>query len=344
MKALFIGLGSIGQRHLRNYIKLLNSNKDIIALRFTDSNNIIVDGKSVACENISKFYGINECFKLKDALDEKPDLGFVCNPSIFHLEYACKLAEKGISIFIEKPLSTNRILLEKLENIILRKQLTTMVGFQSRFNPCVKETKKILKKKQFGKIIYGAFKWCTYLPEHHQYEDYRKGYAARKDLGGGVIFSLSHELDLIQYYFGIPISVFALEGGKSNLEMNVEDTIMALFSCYDKEKKFPVSLHLSFSQGLEKRKFEILMEKGLLECDLLKNRLTVSDQNKKIIFKREFKEQKRNDMFLAEMKNFLESFVNGDETLIPVSEGKKSLIMALGIHESLITGNIIKLH
>ena len=29
-------------------------------------------------KDISKFYGINECFKLKDALDEKPDLGFVC--------------------------------------------------------------------------------------------------------------------------------------------------------------------------------------------------------------------------------------------------------------------------
>ncbi len=343
MKALFIGLGSIGQRHLRNYLKLSNSNNKVFAFRSTNSNNILQNGRSLPCKNLAEYYGIDEYVELNEALEQKPDIGFVCNPSKLHIEYACALAENGTSIFIEKPLATNTILLNKLEEIISEKELITLVGFQNRFNPCIKETERILKKNAFGKVISADFVWNTYLPDHHPYEDYREGYAARQDLGGGVTFSLCHELDLIQHLFGMPKTVYALEGGGSNLRMNVDDTVTALFSCIEGKRTFPVSLRLSFAQGLEKRKFEILFEDGLLECDLQKNYVMVSNQNKHIKFEKEFKELKRNDLFLDEMKHFLNSVSKRKGTLIPVAEGKKSLIMALGIHNSIKKENIIKL-
>ena len=344
MKALFIGLGSIGQRHLRNFLMLSDSNKKVIALRSTGTNNILINGSSLPCKNLAEHYDLTEYVELNDVLEQNPDVGFVCNPSKLHLEYACELAEKGISLFIEKPLATDTILLDKLEKIISKKELTTLVGFQSRFNPCIKETKRILRKQEFGRVISGDFMWCTYLPDHHPYEDYRDSYAAREDLGGGVTFSLCHELDLIQYLFGLPKTVYALEGGKSNLGINVEDTVTALFSCLEETRTFPVSLRLSFAQGLEKRRFEILMENGLLECDLQKNCITVLNQKKQIIFEKEFKQLKRNDLFLYEMEHFLNSVSMRKDTLIPVAEGKKSLIMALGIHNSLKKAKIVELY
>ena len=48
-----------------------------------------------------------------------------------------------------------------------------------------------------------------YLPGWHTYEDYRRMYASRADLGGGVVLSQIHELDYVYWLFGMPKRVFA---------------------------------------------------------------------------------------------------------------------------------------
>lgn len=335
MKALFIGLGSIGQRHLRNFKELAGDKFKVIAYRTTNLNYIIIDGKVEPCHSLSDYYGFIEYMSFEDALDQKPDIGFICNPSKLHLETALKLAERGTHLFIEKPMATDTKLVNELENIIRQKRLITMIGYQSRFHPCVQEAKQIIDKKELGKVISAYFYWSTYLPDHHSYEDYRKGYAARKDLGGGVTFCLSHELDLIQYLIGLPVTVYAIEGASSKLEIDVEDTISALFKSNEKKRIYPVSLHLSFTQGVEQRHFSILMEDALLECDLQNNWLKTTNHRSKKIYKKEYKNLKRNDLFLDEMKHFIDSVFKNQETDIPLAEGKKSLFMALAIHKSL---------
>ena len=55
-----------------------------------------------------------------------------------------------------------------------------MVGFQPRFHPAVILTKKIINTKKYGKVKTAYFDNLTHLPSHHPYEDYSKGYAAKK--------------------------------------------------------------------------------------------------------------------------------------------------------------------
>ena len=43
-KALFIGLGSVGQRHLQNFKEIASADIDIIAYRTSNFNKLIVDG------------------------------------------------------------------------------------------------------------------------------------------------------------------------------------------------------------------------------------------------------------------------------------------------------------
>ncbi|MDD5015777.1 MAG: Gfo/Idh/MocA family oxidoreductase, partial [Atribacterota bacterium] len=177
----------------------------------------------------------------------------------------------------------------------------------------------------------------------HPYEDYRRGYAARKDLGGGVTFGLIHELDLIQWLFGVPVEVFAVKGAPSKLEVDVEDTMMALFRCCSKTACYPVSLSLSYSQGLEQRRFCVLMQDGVLECDLQYGSLKVTRHNKGTVLVKEYKSIKRNDLFKSEMKHFLSCVIKREETNIPLSEGEKSLVMSLAVHKSLKTGKVVKI-
>jgi predicted dehydrogenase len=342
VKALFIGLGSIGQRHLRNFKNLVPS-ASIIAYRTSQLNTIINNGDVFLCDSLADYYGFVEYDCLESAIRNKPDFGIICNPSSLHLETALKLAKNGIHIFIEKPLAANNEHLNELIGTIQRNKIIDMIGFQSRFNSCIKDTKSILAGKEFGDIISAEFVWRTYLPDHHPYEDYRNGYAARKDLGGGVVFCLCHELDIIQHFFGVPATVYALRGAPSCLEMEVEDTISALFNYETSESYFPVSLSLSFSQGEEERQFSLLMQHALLKCDLHHGIVKVIEHQSKQVVKLEKAANNRDDLFVLEMKHFIESVTKNRKTAIPISEGKKSLMMALAIHKSLNSGNVINI-
>ena len=129
-------------------------------------------------------------------------------------------------------------------------------------------------------------------------------------------FSFSHELDLIQHFFGVPQSVYAVVGHLSNLEIDVDDTIAALFHCGTEKSFFPVQLHLSFAQGLEQREFTILLEKVVLHCDLVKQELRVIDHTKKTTLYQHTPDFPKNNLFIKEIKHFLDCFQNRKQTQI----------------------------
>ena len=183
-----------------------------------------------------------------------------------------------------------------------------MVGHQTRFNPLIKNIKQIIEKNS-EKIITASFEWNTFLPLHHCYEDYSKGYAAKNELGGGVIMGLIHEIDLIYYLLGKPAKVFAYGGKLSDLKMNVEDTIMSIWEYETKDKTFPVYLNLSYAQTKEIRKFKVQFTDRTLFVDLMENKYEVFDKEGILIEKKK-DETKRNDLFIKEISYFLDCDVS----------------------------------
>jgi len=336
MKILFIGLGSIGQRHLRN-IKTLKPGNDVQLLAYRKSKHklVIDNGESITCESLADHYNIIELENLQDALNEHADIVFICGPSAQHISMATIFAKNGCHLFIEKPLATDKDNVRELEVLLKRNDLIHMVGFQFRFHPCVQKIASILTNKEFGDVISTQFDWSTFLPSAHPYEDYRQGYAASRKLGGGVVFSLCHELDLIQYFFGLPQSVYAIGGYLSSLEMDTDDTVAALFRCGTKTRSFPVQLHLSFAQGKEQRTIKILMEKAVLTCNLLTANIEIVPHQQRTITTQHFPKLLRNDLFISEVQHFFDCVTHHRCTQIPVEEGKKSSLMALAIHKSL---------
>ena len=79
-------------------------------------------------------------------------------------------------------------------------------------------TKKIVKKNpDYSKIV-----WQTFMPKWHPNENYKISYASKKNLGGGVVLTCSHEIDLATYLFGNVKKVNAFKI-KNRMKMNVED-------------------------------------------------------------------------------------------------------------------------
>ena len=119
MKALFVGLGSIGQRHLRNFKDILGPEAEAFVCRKTKHNLVIEDGTAFKCPSLKEHYGYTEIFNLEEGLALKPDMVFVTNPSSKHIDVALASAKAQTNIFMEKPLSHNTDGIQELQALAL---------------------------------------------------------------------------------------------------------------------------------------------------------------------------------------------------------------------------------
>ena len=338
MKVLFIGLGAIGQRHLRNTRALL-PNAEFIAFRSTSADHIISQDLTISSDNgLAEKFSISTFDNLGNALKQKPFATIVSNPSSLHALPALKALQSGSHVFIEKPLSTDIQSIKKLLNEDKKNNhLTSMVGLQMRFHPLIKKLKILLEKETIGKILSVRAEVCEYMPWFHRYEDYRKTYAARKDLGGGVIMSQIHEIDLMIYLFGMPDTVFASGGKLSTLEIDVEDNVDILMT----NNGAGIFLHMDFLQKSKKRVGVIYGESGRIEYELNKLSLEVITENKIDSF--EWADFERNDMFVSELKEFFKCATSSISSSINIEEGAKSVFLASKIKESMSSNSLKKI-
>jgi len=185
MKALFIGLGSIGQRHLRN-LRKLRPDVEIMAVRSTNTAPVLSDSNQIISGvSIAGHYQLKEFDSLQEALGQKPDAVFVTNPTSLHIEVVRTALEAGCYIFVEKPLSHEW---EGVDDLMAAEEKTgskrIAIGYQFRFNPALQLIKKIINEKLIGRMTGAQLINGEYMPDWHPYEDYRASYAARNDLGG----------------------------------------------------------------------------------------------------------------------------------------------------------------
>ena len=138
------------------------------------------------------------------------------------------------------------------------------MGFQMRFCPVLNKIKNVINSKQYGKLNQVIIHNGENIINYHNYENYEETYAARKELGGGVILTQIHELDyflnLFHDYKIIKILKFSEK--ISNLKLNVEDTLISLFKI---KKKNSVVLFLQILTSMKhhQRKLYYLFMKKL---------------------------------------------------------------------------------
>jgi predicted dehydrogenase len=211
MKFLIAGLGSIGRRHFRN-------------LRALGENDIVLLRSHKATLPDDELVGFPVETELATALKANlPDAVIVANPTSMHLDVAIPAAEAGCHILLEKPISGSLERVDQLKVAAERSGSRILVGFQFRFHPTLRKAAELIGSGELGKILTLHAHWGEYMPNWHPWEDYRQTYAAREDLGGGVIRTLTHPLDYARWLAGEVIEVRALSGHISSLEMDTED-------------------------------------------------------------------------------------------------------------------------
>lgn len=202
------GSGSIGRRHCENLGRL-----GCTDVRFFRTGLRDAAAPPVAAPSE---------FDLAAALERRPKAVFVCNPTAQHLGLALAAARAGAHLLIEKPVADRPEGVGDLEREVRSRGLIALVGFQYRFHPGLRQIREWLAQGAIGRLVSGVVHWGEYLPAWHPGEDWRRGYAARADLGGGAIRTLCHPFDYLRWMLGEVDWVWA-ETSNRALGLDVED-------------------------------------------------------------------------------------------------------------------------
>lgn len=293
-KILIIGCGSIGQRHIRAILSL-KEKIEIAAFR-TKKGHYKALPEDIG-KNIIEFSEINE------ALNWLPTHVIISNPTSLHAEYIDLVMKNNCKIFVEKPLVNDISEITPSMEDMASKIL--VVGFNLRFHSVIQRVKAFIENKDMGEIVHANISVGHYLPFWHPYEDYRNSYYSRKDLGGGVLRTLSHELDLIQYFFGDVLNVTTRMERISKLEIDVDDCVDSIM---ETEKCKRVVLHMDYLSPIPQRKGSILLESGLLEYDYFNQEIFFTSYDHKER-KRLYKGKDTTDkQYVEQMKDFLNDY------------------------------------
>lgn len=258
MTVLIIGLGSIAKKHI-TALKSLRPESSILILRSGRNQD--------EAEKLGKLTGWDEW-------EKKPDFAIISNPTNQHVQTLQQLADRGIPVMVEKPLSNS---LEGLSDITARYRHSGLINYVAcnmRFLPVLRFLKNWLLTSEYR--INEVNVYCgSYLPEWRPGQDFRTVYSSRPELGGGVHLDLFHEFDYTCWLFGIPDEVKSLLGNKSSLQISAPD-----YANYQLiYPGFVAQMTLNYYRRDPKRTIEIVMESGTFTVDLLNNRLTDNTGN-----------------------------------------------------------------
>ncbi|MGE5377199.1 MAG: Gfo/Idh/MocA family protein [Bacteroidota bacterium] len=340
MKFLIAGLGSIGRRHFRNLIAL--GEKDIVLLRTR---------KATLPDDELAGYPVET--DLDEALNRhKPEAVIVANPTSMHLDVAIPAAQAGCHILLEKPVSHSLERLDLLQNAARTSGSRILVGFQFRYHPTLNKARELIRSNALGKVLTVHAHWGEYLPQWHPWEDYRKSYAARADLGGGVIVTLTHPLDYLRYLLGDVESLWSFNGHISSLELDVEDVAEIGLKFADGAVG---SVHVNYFQRPPVHRLEIVGTKGTLRWDNADAVLhfqqmpapfgSFSDQPPVPVLDLFPAPEgfERNQLFLAQTRHFIGIVRGESEPVCTLEDGIMALKLALAACNSQKTGLVQKI-
>ena len=331
-RILIVGLGSIGKRHLRLAREMFPTAK-IKILRHQPS----VDTPEYS----------DGCFFSHDqALAFKPHIAVIANPAPFHLEIAQILAEIGTHLFIEKPLAVSLDGVEKLHQTCNDKDIVLMIGYNLRFSTSLIKFRELLNKKILGKVLSVRCEIGKYLPSWRPDIDYTRSVSSKKELGGGVLLELSHELDYLNWIFGQADWIRASLFTQSSLKINVEDTAHLILGFNSKEDSYNIiaAVNLDFIRHDNTRFCIAIGEDGTLRWDGITGEVLYYNKDSDEWIEMFVEDQKRDDSYISEWINFIDCISNKKKPVVSIEDGIKVLQIIGAAKKSFKTGKEVRIN
>ncbi|MDH4233697.1 MAG: Gfo/Idh/MocA family oxidoreductase [Gallionella sp.] len=290
MKVLVVGTGSIGQRHISN---LMHLGAEVAAFSYRAA-------EGAPC---SSHAGMRLVENLHDALQEDFDGVVVANRTDLHMDVALEAARRKKNLLLEKPLSVSLAGCDELQALMGLHALVVEAGFMLRFHPNLVWIKQYLADGALGELMHLRASVGQWLPDWRPGTDHRTGYGAFRKTGGGVIFDLIHELDLVHWLAGAVVDVTAMTRHVDCLGIETEAIAQIGLRL---ESGALAQVHLDYVRPGYGRALEIVGSIGVLTWDYPTGTVSLSraDGSSDIVH-RVPSEFDRNTMFREHMAYFL---------------------------------------
>lgn len=277
----FVGIGSIGRRHLVNVKTFLTQRGDTCLIDLY---------RTSIKDDVDAHY---QQYLYADTLpdDRQYDIVFVTNPTSLHEEAIRKFEHHTKAFFIEKPVFDNT----EVDSAWLQSiKAVCYVACPLRYNAVL----NYLKESELYQSAIAVRAICSsYLPDWRPNTDYRKCYSAHRELGGGVAIDLIHELDYLTWFYGLPEICYLIQDKVSNLEIDSDD--IALYVA--KYPKMTIELHLDYLGRVPIRQLQLFTNDDTIVCDLIKGTIEYLKSGEKKEFDTE-----RNAFQMREIAHFFE--------------------------------------
>ncbi|MCX7423111.1 MAG: Gfo/Idh/MocA family oxidoreductase [Planctomycetia bacterium] len=254
---LIVGVGSIGERHLRCFQSTGRADVSFVevnpSLRAT----------------IAERYGVRGYEDLEAALVDRGGAApsnslsaVVATPANRHLEIASRLAEAGRHLLIEKPLSTGIDGLDRLERAVCERGVVVSVAYVYRCFPVLAAMRDALLSGRFGKpveiVAVCGQNFPTYRPAYRDiyYNDHATG-------GGAIQDALTHVLNAGEWLVG-PIDRLVADAAHQVLaDVTVEDTVHVLTRQGDVLGSYSLNQH----QAPNEVTLTVICEQGIVRWE-----------------------------------------------------------------------------
>jgi predicted dehydrogenase len=250
VKLAVIGVGGMGGNHL-NSIKELDNCK-LVAVCDIDKEIADKKGKDY---DVKVFYSHEDLLKSKIA-----DAVIIATPHYDHTTIAVAAMDAGVHVLTEKPVGVHKLDIEKMIAAHERNpELVFAAMFNQRTIEAHKKLKKLIDSDEFGAIK--RINWTVTSWFRSQcYYDGGGWRATWEGEGGGVLMNqCPHQLDLFQWFFGMPKTIRAFCSIAKYHNIEVEDDVTAYME-YEDGKTAVFTTSTGEAPGTER--LEIACERG----------------------------------------------------------------------------------
>lgn len=157
------------------------------------------------------------------------DAVLICTPHYSHTRIGIDALNAGLHVLVEKPISVHKADCERLIDAHKNDKQVFAAMFNQRTNPCYRKIKQLIDTGETGRLLRVSWIITDWFRTQQYYDGggWRATWARE---GGGVLLNqCPHQLDLLQWFFGMPSRVSAHCGVGKYHNIEVEDEVTAYF-------------------------------------------------------------------------------------------------------------------
>lgn len=321
---LIIGGGSIGERHVRCFQNTGCAEVSLCEVRD--------DLRS----EVSQRYGLNQSFSTLDSALQgaKFDAAVVCTPAHLHIPMSLELAEYGIGLLIEKPLSISMDGIDALRSLAVAKQTPVSVAYVLRQHPALQALRSSVSAGRFGRPVQVVFTGGQHFPFYRP--AYRDIYYTRHETGGGAIQdALTHMVNAVEWIVG-PVTRLIADADHCVLDgVDVEDTVHMMTRHSDILGSFSLNQH----QPPNESTLTVICEEGAARYEAHRSRwLSCTDPDSEWAVEDTFQIE-RDDLFVSQAGAFLDHLEGRGAVCCSLEDAVQTLQVSLAALKSVNTSS-----